>query len=310
MAAAFAAPDPQVGQAGPFSPRRLAARGASISGAKDSGAGTAEAAKGASLLALKLETILALYVDEGGDKWRDLQQAYTVDWEAQLGRGSYGKVYLGTKGIAGRDECKDAFAIKTLRDEKADVSKGHHADAEVAADLEVSPERRWASRRGPLQAAALAGGSTARTATGAGGSTAATATVGSTATAADMGLGGPDRPRVRPVRDRRAPIPDEILLRTELHAPRPEQRSRGASVHPRQGLYSHRPEASQRLHARGDPLARLLWERGVDATGTWRMGPGGAVPPQQDGVRVPDPEVLRGARAERSNVAVRTQFEF
>ena len=64
MAAAFAAPDPQVGQAGPFSPRPLAARGASISGAKDSGAGTAEAAKGANLLALKLETILALYGDK------------------------------------------------------------------------------------------------------------------------------------------------------------------------------------------------------------------------------------------------------
>ena len=39
---------------------------------------------------------------------------------------------LGTKGILGRDDCKDAFAIETLRDEKADVSKGHRADAEFA----------------------------------------------------------------------------------------------------------------------------------------------------------------------------------
>ena len=104
----------------------------------DSGAGTAEAAKGANLLALKLETALALCVNMGGDKRRDLQQAYTVALTADLGHGSYGNVYLGTKGIAGRDECTGAFAINTLRDEKADVSNGHHADAEVAADLEVS----------------------------------------------------------------------------------------------------------------------------------------------------------------------------
>ena len=138
MAAAFAAPDPQVDEAGPFSPRPLAARGASSSGAKDSGAGTAEAAKGANLLALKLETILALYGDTSGGKWWGLQQAYTVDWEAELGHGSYGKVYLGRKGILGRDECKGAFAIKMLRDEKADVSKGHNAQAELAAELEVA----------------------------------------------------------------------------------------------------------------------------------------------------------------------------
>ena len=139
MAAAFAAPYPQLGEAlGPFSPRPLAARGASSSGAKDSGAGTAEAAKGANLLALKLETILALYADKSGEKWWDLQQAYTVDWEAELGHGSYGKVYLGRKGILGRDECKGAFAIKMLRDEKADVSKGHNAQAELAAELEVA----------------------------------------------------------------------------------------------------------------------------------------------------------------------------
>ena len=52
--------------------------------------------------------------------------------DSELGHGSYGRVDLGTKGIPGRDDCKDAFAIETLRDEKADVSKGHHADAEFA----------------------------------------------------------------------------------------------------------------------------------------------------------------------------------
>ena len=57
---------------------------------------------------------------------------------SELGHGSYGRVNLGTKGIPGRDDCKDALAIETLRDEKADVSKGHRADAEFAADLEVS----------------------------------------------------------------------------------------------------------------------------------------------------------------------------
>ena len=86
MAAALAAPDPQLGEAlGPFSPRPLAARGASSSGAKDSGAGADEAAKGANLLALKLETVVALYVNKGGGKREGLQQAYTEDWAAELG---------------------------------------------------------------------------------------------------------------------------------------------------------------------------------------------------------------------------------
>ena len=41
--------------------------------------------------------------------WEDMQQAYTLDWTAELGHGSYGKVYLGTKGIPGRDERKDVL---------------------------------------------------------------------------------------------------------------------------------------------------------------------------------------------------------
>ena len=54
---------------------------------------------------------------------------------SELGHGSYGRVNLGTKGIPGRGDCKGALAIETLRDEKADVSKGHRADAEFAAAL-------------------------------------------------------------------------------------------------------------------------------------------------------------------------------
>ena len=74
------------------------------------------------------------------DRYEDLHQTYTVEWEAELGQGTYGKVYVGTKGRATgshRDECQGGFAIKMLRDKEADVSKGFHADAVCAADMEV-----------------------------------------------------------------------------------------------------------------------------------------------------------------------------
>ena len=58
---------------------------------------------------------------------KDLHQAYTVNWAAELGQGTYGKVYVGTKGPATglhRDECQGGFAIKMLRDKEADVPNG------------------------------------------------------------------------------------------------------------------------------------------------------------------------------------------
>ena len=125
--------------AGPFSPRPPAASPSS-SGAIASSAATAEARSGVNLLALKLEAIIALYGSRERGHYEDLQQAYTVNWAAELGQGTYGKVYVGTKGPATglhRDECQRGFAIKMLRDKEADVRKGFHADAVFAADLEV-----------------------------------------------------------------------------------------------------------------------------------------------------------------------------
>ena len=54
------------------------------------------------LLSLKLEVIAALLNDKmkNGNHYEDLQQAYTVNWAAKLGQGTYGKVYVGTKGPA------------------------------------------------------------------------------------------------------------------------------------------------------------------------------------------------------------------
>jgi len=127
--------------AGPFSPRPPSASPSS-SGAIASSAATAEACSGFNLLAVKLEAIITLYrlTPTQRRHYEGLQQAYNVNWAAELGQGTYGKVYVGTKGPATglhRDECQGGFAIKMLRDKKADVSKGFHADAVFAADLEV-----------------------------------------------------------------------------------------------------------------------------------------------------------------------------
>ena len=112
--------------AGPFSPRPLSA-GPSSSGAIASSAATAEARSGVNLLALKLEAITILYGSWEGGHYEDLQQAYTVNWAAELGQGTYGKVYVGTKGPATglhRDECQGGFAIKMLRDKENDKPNG------------------------------------------------------------------------------------------------------------------------------------------------------------------------------------------
>ena len=72
--------------AGPFSPRPPSA-GPSSSGANASSAATAEARSGVNLLALKLEAITMLYGSrERGHYYEDLQQAYTVNWAAELGQ--------------------------------------------------------------------------------------------------------------------------------------------------------------------------------------------------------------------------------
>ena len=95
------------------------------------------------LLSLKLEVITALYKDKSGSHYEDLQQVYTVNWAAELGQGTYGKVYIGTNGSATDTAGKEdtCFAIKMLRDKDTEKKKTH-ADAVWAADQEV---RRHAS---------------------------------------------------------------------------------------------------------------------------------------------------------------------
>ena len=120
--------------ADPFSPR------APFSGATvASSAATAEARSGVNLLALKLEAITTVYRHKERGRFEDLQQAYTVNWAAELGQGTYGKVYVGTGLLATglhRDEGQGGFAIKMLRDR--DAPKGlQGADAVSAAEEEV-----------------------------------------------------------------------------------------------------------------------------------------------------------------------------
>ena len=121
--------------AGPFSPRTPFS-GATVA----SSAATAEARSGVNLLALKLEAITIVYGGKERGRFEDLQHAYTVNWAAELGQGTYGKVYVGrilpATGLH-RDECQGCFAIKMLRDNEADAPKGFHADAVSAADREV-----------------------------------------------------------------------------------------------------------------------------------------------------------------------------
>ena len=105
-----------------------------------SSAATAEARSGVKQLTLKLEAITKLYCSKERGRFEDLQQAYTVNWAAELGQGTYGKVYVGTifpaTGLH-RDECQGGFAIKMLRDKEADAPRGSQADAVSAAQEEV-----------------------------------------------------------------------------------------------------------------------------------------------------------------------------
>ena len=138
---------------------RAATAGASCSGTLVSRAATVEEPKfeAASLttrsmphlLSLKLEVITALYNDKHGSRYEDLQQAYTVNWAAELGQGTYGKVYIGTSGSATDTADKDtaakgtsgsatdtSFAIKMLRDNITETKKTS-SDAIWAAEEEV-----------------------------------------------------------------------------------------------------------------------------------------------------------------------------
>ena len=84
--------------AGPFSQRPPSVC-PSTSGWIASSAATAEASSGVNLLAVKLETIIAFVGGMELDRYEDLHQTYTVNWAAELGQGSFGKVYVGTKNL-------------------------------------------------------------------------------------------------------------------------------------------------------------------------------------------------------------------
>ena len=100
------------------------------------------------LLSLKLEVITASYKDKNGSHYEDLPQVYSVNWAAELGQGTYGKVYIGTSGSATDTADKDtadedtagkvctSFAIKMLRDKDTETKKTR-ADAVWAAEEEV-----------------------------------------------------------------------------------------------------------------------------------------------------------------------------
>ena len=120
----------------PSSPPAAAARGASSSGAM----GRPQAWEGpprpvqdgANLLALKLEAVGQLFSTKDPSRYEDLAHGYEVDWQAELGHRTYGKVYLST-----RRGDKLGLAVKMLRDSPEDAEKGFNSDALGAADDEV-----------------------------------------------------------------------------------------------------------------------------------------------------------------------------
>ena len=111
----------------------VSSRGASSLAAATVASATAEARSGVNLLALKLEAFTRLYGSKEPERFEDLQSAYTVNWAAQLGQGTYGKVYVGTRRLEGGAIC----AIKMLRNQAADAPKAFQVDAVSAAEEEV-----------------------------------------------------------------------------------------------------------------------------------------------------------------------------
>ena len=124
--------------AGLSAPSAAPALGASSSGAKGSpGAGDCRSSQ-AHLLSLRLEAITSVYKAKDARKYEEPRGSFEVDWEAELGQGTYGKVYLGTQPCPGLgDDLVELFAIKLLRDSKEDEAQGFNSDATGAAEEEV-----------------------------------------------------------------------------------------------------------------------------------------------------------------------------
>eukprot|EP00959_Pyramimonas_sp_CCMP1952_P138283 2894131-Pyramimonas_sp.AAC.1 len=155
--------------AGLSAPSAAPALGASGSGAKGSpGAGDCRSSQ-APLLSLRLEAITSVHNAKDPRKHEDPRCSFEVDWEAELGQGTYGKVYLGTKPRPGLgDDVVELFAIKRLRDSEDQAQGGQFGcrgcgwrGGQAPRCVGLAPERRSASTpaRGlqQLSAAASAG---------------------------------------------------------------------------------------------------------------------------------------------------------
>ena len=104
-------------------------------------AATADARSGVNLLALKLEAITAAFRKEQG-RYEDLPCAYTVNWAAVLGQGTFGKVYVGTpkssRDTLARGLWQGGVAIKLMRNKDSGAApRVLKVDAVVTAEDEV-----------------------------------------------------------------------------------------------------------------------------------------------------------------------------
>ena len=122
-------------RAGLSAPPAAPALGASTSGATDTPDAVHCRSSQGALLSLRLEAITHVYNAKDARKYEDPPCTFEVDWEAELGQGSFGKVYLGTRALC--HDIEQLFAIKMLRDSQEDEAQGFNSDATTAAQEEV-----------------------------------------------------------------------------------------------------------------------------------------------------------------------------
>ena len=119
-------------------PSAAPALGASTSGATDTPDAVHCRSSQAPLLSLRLEAITTVYNAKDARKYEEPPCTFEVDWKAELGQGSFGKVYLATQACPElSDDFVQLFAIKMLRDSKEDEAQGFNSDATTAAEEEV-----------------------------------------------------------------------------------------------------------------------------------------------------------------------------
>ena len=195
-------------RAGLSAPSAAPALGASTSGATDTPDAVHRRSSQGALLSLRLEAITTVYNAKDARKYEEPPCTYEVDWKAALGQGSFGKVYFGKlqRPGGGDDEVSGLYAIKMLRDSKQDQAQGFNADAVHAAEEEVRRHAALGSHKNVVRLVDV--GLFTRTqanelrqlASAAGRRTGGRHSAGARE-------GGAHRPRVRPARDRREPIP-------------------------------------------------------------------------------------------------------